>query len=264
MDFKNELEGFLNSLGDIPEDIAVVPVPLSFFSGGTAGVDAAAVSLLELRRKNSAGGFRETIFVYEDRWYHDGTLVRNRLKSHLEKGETVFARNCEVREISQEKAADFLNRYHSYGATRAPFRYGLFRIRATGAGESGMACSPVMIAVGTFSIRNEWERYASLPQFRAAGGMGKILKAFTRAQSPAEVMTYADLEWSGGEVYTRLGFRMEKPGPPIHFLVEPGTYRRVHLQKFASDRKYRNMENGGWIEIANPGSVKALLDVEQF
>jgi len=264
MDFKNELDGYLRTLGNIPEDIAVVPVPLSFFSGGAAGVDAAAMSLLDLRRKNSAEGIRETLFIYEDRWFHDGPQVRDRLKSHLGKGHTVFARNCEVREITQEKASAFLNRHHSYGATRTPFRFGLFRIRATGSGESGMADSPVMIAVGTFSKNNEWERYASLPRFRVAGGMGKILSAFTQAVRPAQVMSYADLEWSDGEVYRRLGFKMEKPGPPVHFLVNPGTYQRVHLQKFASDKKFRNMDCGDWIEIANPGSAKALLDIKQF
>lgn len=264
MDFTEELNRFLNSLGGCPGDVSVVPVPLSFFSGGSAAIDEAASSLLDIRTENARRGIRETVFIYEDRWRSSGPAVRDRLRSHLRKGVTVFARNCEVREISQEKAAAFLNRYHPYGATKAPFRYGLFRVRATGKGECGMSCTPVLVAAGTFSGKNEWERYASLPSVRVTGGMGKLLDTFIKASSPEEVMSWADLEWSDGDVYKKLGFRMEKPEPPVHFLVEPVTYRRIHLHKFGRDRRFRAAEHEGWTEIANPGSAKALLDIKKF
>ena len=63
-----------------------------------------------------------------------------------------------------------------------------------------------LIAVATFSnarkwikdgkeIRSyEWTRYASEPELRVSGGMGKLLKAFIKEVQPDDIMSYADLE----------------------------------------------------------------------
>ncbi len=48
-----------------------------------------------------------------------------------------------------------------------------------------------------------------LPDVRAIGGMGKMLQAFIDEVHPDDVMSYADTEWTDGDVYRRLGFREE-------------------------------------------------------
>ena len=89
-----------------------------------------------------------------------------------------------------------------------------------------------LVAVATFSnarkwikgdrtVRSyEWTRYASLPQARISGGMGRLLKHFIKEVRPDDIMTYADLEWSEGDVYMRLGFTPEGRKDPVMFTID--------------------------------------------
>ena len=100
-----------------------------------------------------------------------------------------------------------------------------------------------LIAVATFSnarrwikegkeIRSyEWTRYASLPDLRVSGGMGKMLKAFIKEVQPDDIMSYADLEWSEGEVYERLGFEAETRKEPVTFTIDPQTWERTAIRR---------------------------------
>ena len=100
-----------------------------------------------------------------------------------------------------------------------------------------------LIAVATFSnarrwvkegkeIRSyEWTRYASLPDLRVSGGMGKMLKAFIKEVHPDDIMSYADLEWSEGEVYERLGFDAETRKEPVTFIIDPLTWERKAIRR---------------------------------
>ena len=100
-----------------------------------------------------------------------------------------------------------------------------------------------LIAVATFSnarrwvkegkeIRSyEWTRYASLPDLRVSGGMGKMLTAFIKEVHPDDIMSYADLEWSEGEVYERLGFEAETRKEPVTFTIDPQTWERTAIRR---------------------------------
>ena len=100
-----------------------------------------------------------------------------------------------------------------------------------------------LIAVATFSnarkwikggkeIRSyEWTRYASLPDLRVSGGMGKMLKAFIKEVQPDDIMSYADLEWSEGKVYERLGFKAEAGKEPVSFAIDPQTWERTAIRR---------------------------------
>ena len=52
----------------------------------------------------------------------------------------------------------------------------------------------------------EWVRYASIGNYRVVGGMGKLMSFFIGKLSPDEIMSYADKDWSDGDVYKKLGF----------------------------------------------------------
>lgn len=241
----------------------VVGVPFSYFEcGGT-------VSDLKALRKAAAP--KDVLFLYEDRWVSKPQLVKKMLKAHIGRESTIFARNCEVRTIGAEKAAEFLDKNHLYGSLKSCFRYGLFRYRATGSDESDMDETPSMVAVSVFSkVREmdgrrsyEWLRYASLPDCRVVGGMGKLLSVFVNERLKEEkhfgVMSYADLEWSGGTSYGKLGFDMVEEMPPVPFLCDTKTGQRIHESKVGIDRRYRNIApNENFIRIFNLGSEKRM------
>ena len=192
------------------------------------------------------------LIITEDRWRSQGTMIRTRLLAHLEVFNQAYARNCEVRKIEKAEAQAFLAANHSYGDAACRYRYGLFLKRYTGHGAAAQgggaahAAAPPepgdLVAVATFSnarrwkkgdkeIRShEWTRYASLPGLRINGGMGKLLKAFMKEVGPDDIMSYADLEWSQGDVYRQLGFTLEGHKDPVTFSVDRTTWKRSPIK----------------------------------
>lgn len=177
--------------------------------------------------------------IAEDRWRTQKDMMTARLLAHVQIFTQLYARNCEVRKIDSRTAAEFLAENHSYGDAKCRYRYGLYLKRHTGhnAGKDAAdsACRKIspgtLVAAATFSnarkwikgdktIRSyEWTRYASLPGVRLSGGMGKLLKAFIEDVKPDDIMTYADLEWSEGDVYKALGFVLEGQKAPVDFVI---------------------------------------------
>ena len=206
----------------------------------------------------------ETIFLYEDRWRSKNELVKSRLKAHLGVVKRVFARNCIVKEISVERAREFLDKTHVYGYAKSKYRYGLFR---KGGDE--------LLAVSTFSFGRpmnrdgrvlqsyEWVRYASLPDNRVVGGMGKVMERFIQDVSPDEIMSYADREWSEGKTYLKLGFEKRGEIPPIEFCIDTHSYERISRKKIDSDRafdgKYSEEERANMPVVHNLGSIKYIF-----
>lgn len=181
------------------------------------------------------------LIITEDRWHRQKEMTQARLLAHLEAFTAAYARNCEIRRIEKADAQEFLNAHHSYGYAACRYHYGLFLKRHTGHTRNDIPAG-TLIAVATFSnarkwqkgdraIRSyEWTRYASLPHLRISGGMGRLLKAFIEEVRPDDIMSYADLEWSEGEVYRNLGFRPEPGKGPVMFLIDSETWGRIPVK----------------------------------
>ena len=198
------------------------------------------------------------VVITEDRWTAQKEMTVKRLLAHLETFFPIYARNCEVRRIEKAEAEAFLNASHSYGDAACRYRYGLFLKRHTGRRAFSLTDEIIqpgtLVAVAEFSnarkwkkgdktIRSyEWTRYASLPDVRINGGMGKMLRHFIKEVQPDDIMSYADLEWSEGSVYGRLGFTLEGHKEPVTFIIdrESGIRRALGKRSFTDaqdDRK---------------------------
>ncbi len=178
------------------------------------------------------------VTVPRDRWESRRTLYEARLLAHCGKFRAVFARNCIIRKIDRVTANAFLSGNHSYGTANCRYCYGLYEKTA----ESRISGdSQVLSGVAAFSnarkwikdgreIRSyEWVRYASAGGVRIAGGMGKVLAGFIRDVKPDDIMSYADSEWSDGEVYAKLGFVREGTREPVLFEIDTTDWSRRKL-----------------------------------
>jgi len=235
-DFLCELDAFLDSCG-LVNDGRLVGFPVNALSIEEAEEASAAF-------ESFAGN---AMIVCEDRWRSCNDVVKLRILAHFGIFSQVYARNCEIRRIDKIESSGFLEYAHSYGDASCRYRYGLFLKSRTGESSFGGMSYPelypeMLVAVGEFSsarkfrgpegdIRSyEWVRYASLPGIRVVGGMGKILKGFVEDVGPDDVMSYADLEWSGGRAYGMMGFAPEGRKDGVLFYVEPRTWRRIAVR----------------------------------
>lgn len=222
------------------------------------------------------------IIITEDRWRSEGDCIRRRLLAHMGIFTHVFARNCEVRKLHKGEAADFMNRWHSYGDATCRYRLGLF-LKKPARGANGELPPGEMVAAATFSNGRlmerggkyyrsyQWIRYASLPDVRVTGGMGKIMKHFldeaiagdeedrsTDRFGGWDIMSYADLEWSDGNVYRRLGFADEGHKSPVMYRVEPITWTRKPVFRLSDDEAAHNAD---CMYYENFGSTRYRLTI---
>jgi hypothetical protein len=200
-------------------------------------------------------------------------MICSRILAHLRKFTQIYARNCEIRKIDKKTASEFLNTNHTYGDAACRYRYGLYLKRHTGHNAGNVEIAPgTLVAVAAFSnarkwvkgdktIRSyEWTRYASLPGARLSGGMGKLLNAFIEDVKPDDIMTYADLEWSEGKVYEKLGFRLEKVKEPVVFRVDD-SWERFPIKPEEDTSQSETSHN---LYFQNLGSNKYRLKLTDY
>lgn len=211
----------------------------------------------------------QVLIITQDRWISQREMMEKRLLAHLEVFNQAYARNCEVRRIEKTEAKGFLEANHSYGYAACRYHYGLFLKRHTGhIARKDSKHIGELIAVATFSnarkwikggmeIRSyEWTRYASLADMRVSGGMGKMLKEFINDVHPDDIMSYADLEWSEGDVYRQLGFAEEMMKGAVGFEVDRKNWKRKALNKASSKE--------GSLYFTNFGSRKFRLKLTEY
>ena len=189
------------------------------------------------------------IIISEDRYRQSPEVIFSRILAHLGVFHSIFARNCEVRKIDKKLANSFLNENHSYGSCTSRYNYGLFTKKADANYPENS-----LIAVASFSnsrrwkkeekiIRShEWLRYSSLPGIRISGGMGKLLKHFIDEVKPDDIMSYADLEWSDGNVYRALGFKDCGEREALNFIILPPSWVRVAISDESYELSSQNTE----------------------
>lgn len=213
-----------------------------------------------LTKKNffSDQGIR-VVTIYSDEWALQKDIVKSRLASIL--GCTpsrIFARQCQIKEISTEEASAFLKQNHIMGHGRSNVRLGLFY-------------HDKLISVMTFSKSNlsrkvtGWElnRFASLLDHSVVGGASKLFQFFIKSYTPTTVISYADNRWSEGELYSTLGFSKVSNGTPNYWYFKPPEPQRIHrftLRKSKADnsnlteREIR--KNQGFLRVWDCGSSK--------
>lgn len=156
-------------------------------------------------------GYR-LIHIYDYDINNKLDIVKSRIRSILDLTTTVFARKCQVKEINFPK--QFLMDNHIQGAGwPTPINLGLF-------------LKDELVAVMTFGkSRNhstyEYElyRYCSILDVTVVGGASKLLKHFERSYTPKSLMSYADRDWSNGNLYNALGFTFSHYSPPGYFYI---------------------------------------------
>lgn len=205
------------------------------------------------------------VILWEDVWESRKEIVQSRLSAIAGISQRIPARVTQVRKIDRPTAAEFLNANHLQGAAASKIRYGLFLPRRyfrvlDKDFPIKTDLEELLVAIATFShprvfsrdgipFRSfELIRFSNLKNTTVVGGLDKLLRAFTKEYRPGDIMTYADLEWSEGGSYRRIGFQEISDKDPIVFFLDPATNTR-----YPENRRHDRAE---LIRIINAGSRK--------
>jgi very-short-patch-repair endonuclease len=202
------------------------------------------------------------IQIFEDEFIQKAEIVKSRLRSLF--GLTqyrIYARSCEIREIDSKLKNKFLKKYHIQGECKSKIKLGLFY--------KNRLVAVMTFGQNRFSKEKQWEliRYATISNFRILGGAGKLLKYFKTIYNPIYIKTYADLRWSEGNMYKKLGFNHIHNSAPNYFYFKKSLERlsRVQFQKHKLKHKleifnsslseWENMQINGYDRIFDCGNM---------
>lgn len=167
------------------------------------------------------------ITIFEDEWIYKKDIVKERLKILLNRfnGNKVYARNCEVKEISAEDKNKFLELYHIQGRDIVSVSLGAFYNNEL---VSVMTFGKGNISKGSISKDGIWElsRFCSNYKYHVQGIAGKLLAYFKSNYDWKEIYSYADRRWSNGNLYRTLGFEQENKIRLNYWYVKG--YKRIH------------------------------------
>ena len=162
----------------------------------------------------------QLIHIFEDEWIYKQDICKSRIKNLLGCNDVkIYARLCEIRDVSGHTIKDFLNTNHIQGAAKNIYSgYGLYYNDEL---ISVMAFSKLRINLGQKPKEGEYEllRFCSKLGVSVVGGAGKLFKHFINTVKPTKVISYADRRWSMGKIYETLGFTFSHNSIPSYFYV---------------------------------------------
>lgn len=210
-----------------------------------------------------------SITLWEDLWRTKQPIVKSRIAALLGISERIPARLTQVRRLDRPTTVKFLRENHLQDAVLSKFKYGLFlpkkHYRVL---ENPPEADELLVAVGTFAhprqfVRKglphrsfELVRFANLLNTTVVGGLDKVLSHFIKQHQPDDLMTYADLEWSNGHSYRKLGFESVSDTPPQLFWVDPVSMHRYSPNRLPDGMTEQSALKHGFVAVCNAGSRK--------
>ncbi len=204
--------------------------------------------ILSLENKKS-----NIIHLDADLWKTRPKALLNRIATLYGKAERSYARRSVVARIDKRTAMEFQEEHHLQGAIAGKYRYGLFM-----EGE--------LLAIAVFSgLRNmrHTENYRSIElihfcqknQHLVIGGLSKLLTAMINDFSPNDIMTYVDRDWSDGDKFKSIGFKIIEVTKPQLFKVDRTTFKR-ELIKLGDTMEFTSSDE--FYLVNNLGSIKMV------
>jgi hypothetical protein len=200
------------------------------------------------------------IHIWEDDWDYKKNIVKSIILNKLGKSEKIWARKCEIKEISDNKIVrDFLEKNHIQGFVGSKIKIGLFY---EGELVSIMTFGNLRRSLGQKSKEGSYEllRFCNKLNTTVIGGASRLFKYFIDNYDVKEVISYSDNSRGGGDMYKKLGFQFESETEPNYYWIVDGV--RKHRFNFRKDKLVKNGSdpNKTEVEIMNEMGYYRIFD----
>lgn len=205
------------------------------------------------------------IQIFEDEWTDKKEIVKSRLLNLLKQNTNkIFARNCEVREVSSSDSLKFLENNHIQGKLGAKIKLGLYHNEEL---VSLITFGNLRKSLGQTAKEGHYEllRFCNKLNTTVIGSASKLQKYFEKNYEYEEIISYADLRWSQGEIYKTLGYNLVRETKPNYFYTKGTTrenrfiYRKSELVRLGYDKNKTEkqiMEELGFSRVYDSGTLK--------
>lgn len=220
---------------------------------------------LILYKKFKLKGYK-LIQIFEDQWVSKGDIIKSRISTLLNKSDKIFARNCKIREISDNKIVrEFLIKNHIQGFVGSKIKLGLFYNDEL---VSLMTFGNLRKSLGQKSKEGSYEliRFCNKLNTSTIGGASKLFRYFINTYNPSYITSYADKMWSNNtNMYEKIGMSyISESKPSYYYIVDDKRkgrfdYRKDKLVSQGFNKnisEYEICKMCGIIRIYDCGSIK--------
>ena len=174
------------------------------------------ISKQRLYRKN---GY-DSLFFRSDEILNSPEIVRSILLNRLGISKPIYARKCQIKEVSTKESTEFLQNNHLMGKG-AGFSIGLYH-------------EEELVFLGRFrrTKDNNWDISRMCPKIglSVVGGYSRVLKRFEREKSPDLLSNFIDMRYGSGEYLTAFGFVKTSLFPSFKWTNGRETFHRMRFR----------------------------------
>jgi hypothetical protein len=204
----------------------------------------------------------QLLHIFHNEWEYKKDIVKSIIQSKIGKCESIYARNCEVKEVDNNLKKEFLVDNHIQGEDHSSVKVGLFY--------NNELVSLMTFGKSRYNKNYEYElhRFCNKKFTNVVGGASKLLTYFERNYKPNSLITYADMRYSNGNLYEKLGFDNNGKSNPNYFYfwkTDLTLHSRLKFQKHKLNKlldnfnpeltECDNMKNNGWNRIWDCGNL---------
>lgn len=193
------------------------------------------------------------IHIWQDDWEYRKDVVKSMISNKIGKSSNkIGARECEVREINDKNIIrKFLDENHIQGFVGSKIKIGLFY-------------NDYLISLMCFDqfegrkkIKNGFNlnRFCNKLNSHVIGGASKMLQYFIGKFNPERIVSYADKDWSVGNLYEKIGFiKISESNPDYKYIINN---KRVHKSNFKKSQLKSKFD----IDISNKNESELVNEL---
>ena len=209
----------------------------------------------------------QLIHIWEDDWLDKKDIVKDIIQSKLGMNDKIPARKCTIKEVLSKESKEFLEKYHIQGNVNASIRIGLYY-------------DDSLVEIATFGkLRNilhsngqenqyELYRLCSKSGYTVVGGVSKLLTHFIRKYQPKQIVSYANLDISNGNVYNSFFKKISITSPGYYWSKDGYKYHRSNFTKHIlvkngydkNKTEEEIMHELGYYKVYDSGNIKYVWE----
>jgi hypothetical protein len=203
----------------------------------------------------------QIIHIFEDEWNDKQEITKSIILSKLGLiTKKIYARKCQIKEVDKPEARRFLFNNHIQGDTDSKINLGLYF--------QDELISLMSFSKPRYNKNYDWElvRFCNKINTNVVGGASKILNHF-KQNHLGNIISYADLRFSTGNLYKTLGFELLHQSDPNYYYLNK--YKnRIHRLQFQKHKlkdklkifdpnltEWQNMQLNGYDRIWDCGNL---------
>lgn len=200
----------------------------------------------------------ELIQVWEDQWNTQPEVIKDIVAARLGliRGEKIYARKCEIREVNTKDYREFCEKYHVQGYRSATVKLGLYYKNELVQIASFNKARQYSVA-GKNNYEWEWVRGCLSSNNKVIGGTSKLLKHFIDIYKPNNILCFSDWNLFSGKGYEESGFQFEGfTGPDKFYITKTNKMIRINRSPYAYQQYKLMVQEGKLFECYGCGSKK--------